>query len=367
MELIVETNSMEEGSPESLSQMKGVSHLWESGITKVPKRYIFPVPDRSNALLNMAAKSNLKLPVIDLALLQAPESHFHTLESLKNACETYGFFRVVNHGVPSEVIRRMMDVGKRFFELPFEERMRYMSNDIRAPVRCGTSFNQNKDGVYSWRDFLKLNCSPLSTCLPHWPSSPLDLREVGREYAKQTKSLFLVLMEAIVKSLGIDTGIMREFNDGTQMMIVNCYPPCPEPDLTLGMPPHSDYGFLTLLLQDDVEGLQVQHEDEWLTLEPIPNSFIVNIGDHLEIYSNGRFKSVLHRVLVNSSRSRMSMVSLHSLPYERVIGPSPELITRESPRLYKDTDFDEFLKYMATSESSNKTFITSMKLNLEQN
>lgn len=82
----------------------------------------------------------------------------------------------MNHGVESEVIRRMMDVGKRFFELPFEEIMRYMSTDIRSPVRCGTSFNQNKDGVFCWRDFLKLNCFPLSTHLPHWPSSPLDLR-----------------------------------------------------------------------------------------------------------------------------------------------------------------------------------------------
>lgn len=90
-------------------------------------------------------------------------------------------------------------------------------------------------------------------------------------------------MEAILKSMQLDTSVMREFREGTQMMVVNCYPSCPEPDLTLGMPPHSDYGFLTLLLQDDVEGLQVQHKGEWLTIEPIPNSFIVNVGDHLEV------------------------------------------------------------------------------------
>lgn len=73
------------------------------------------------------------------------------------------------------------------------------------------------------------------------------------------------------------------FEDGSQLMVVNCYPACPEPDLTLGMPPHSDYGSLTLLLQDEVKGLQIQHQGRWVTVEPIPNSFVVNVGDHLEV------------------------------------------------------------------------------------
>ena len=74
-----------------------------------------------------------------------------------------------------------------------------------------------------------------------------------------------------------------KFEDGSQLIVVNCYPSCPEPELTLGMPPHSDYGFLTLLLQDEVEGLQIQHEGKWVTVEPRPNSFVVNVGDHLEV------------------------------------------------------------------------------------
>lgn len=66
-------------------------------------------------------------------------------------------------------------------------------------------------------------------------------------------------------------------------MVVNYYPKCPEPDLTLGMAPHSDYGLLTLVLQDEVKGLQIQHQGKWLTVQPIPNSFLVNVGDHLEV------------------------------------------------------------------------------------
>lgn len=83
---------------------------------------------------------------------------------------------MINHGIDIELIKTMVDVGKRFFELPFEETRKYMSSDIRAPVRYGTSLNQGKDGVFFWRDFLKLTCHPLESVLQHWPSSPMDLR-----------------------------------------------------------------------------------------------------------------------------------------------------------------------------------------------
>lgn len=110
-------------------------------------------------------------------------------------------------------------------------------------------------------------------------------------YAKETKELFMVIVEAILESLGVcganktdfDDEIIKQFEDGSQLMVVNYYPACPEPDLTLGMPPHSDYGFLTLLLQDHVQGLQIQHRDKWVTVQPIPNSFVINVGDHLEV------------------------------------------------------------------------------------
>ena len=136
-------------------------------------------------------------------------------------------------------------------------------------------------------------------------------REIVVGYARETKLLFQSLLEAIIESLGSEgqnkhnktaktkqdfgkdkhgngkennyDNIKRDMENGSQLMVVNCYPPCPEPDLTFGMPPHSDYGFLTLLLQDEVEGLQILHKDHWVTIQPRPHSFVVNIGDHLEV------------------------------------------------------------------------------------
>ena len=117
-------------------------------------------------------------------------------------------------------------------------------------------------------------------------------RQAVINYSKNTKFLYLMLTEAILESLGLVniTNIekeyddeLREFKDGSQLIVVNCYPACPEPELTLGLPPHSDYGLLTLLLQDEVKGLQIQHEGRWVTVEPLPDSLVVNVGDHLEV------------------------------------------------------------------------------------
>ncbi|KAK2998004.1 hypothetical protein RJ639_025282 [Escallonia herrerae] len=370
--MAVTAETMKKDDPFQSQYQKGVKHLWESGIKIVPMKYVLPVLERPVAMNgeSYATKLNLKLPLIDFAELQG-SNRPQVLKSLANACENYGFFQLVNHEISNDAISNVLDVAGRFFELPSEEREKYMSVDMRSPVRYGTSFNQTKDGVYCWRDFLKLVCNP--DIVPHWPSSPVDFRNMTAIYAKETKFLFLMVAEAILESLGLtntenktkeeeEDDILKELQDGSQLMVVNCYPPCPEPDLTLGMPPHSDYGFLTLLLQDEVEGLQIQFQEKWVTIEPIPNSFVINVGDHLEIFSNGRYKSVIHRVLVNSMKSRISVASLHSLPFSSMVRPSPKLISDANPRRYMDTDFPAFIKYIESCDSTKKKFLESRRL-----
>ncbi|KAL2345142.1 hypothetical protein Fmac_006427 [Flemingia macrophylla] len=351
--------------PESQYQ-KGVKHLCEKGpLLEVPKKYILPACERPTKSVEDpdVVKPSLKLPIIDFAELLGPKRP-QVLQYLANACQQYGFFQLVNHCISDDVMKSMTDVCGRFFDQSLEERAKYMTTDMRAPVRCGTSFSQTKDTVLCWRDFLKLLCHPLPDFLPHWPTSPVDFRKVVANYAEETKHLFLVLTEAILESLGITESKeeLEEFGNGSQMMMANFYPPCPQPDLTLGMPPHSDYGFLTLLLQDDVEGLQIQYQDKWVTVQPIPNAFVVNVGDHLEIYSNGKYKSILHRVLVNEAKSRLSVASLHSLPFNCTVRPSPKLVGEENPKRYMDTDFGSFLAYVSSREPNKKDFLESRKL-----
>ncbi|RRT77872.1 hypothetical protein B296_00000942 [Ensete ventricosum] len=352
MDMVVGAGGREEETADE-NYVKGVRHLCESGISRVPAKYILPVPDRPQVVPHERKNntgSNLRLPVIDVARLRTSDRG-RVLECLDRACRDYGFFQVV-------------------------------------PVRYGTSYNQIQDSVFCWRDFLKLSCHPPEEVLPFWPSAPMDLRDAAVSYAKQIKSLFCDIMAAVLEILGVGSGYLEEFDDGTHLVVINYYPPCPEPDLTLGMPPHSDYGFLTLLLQDDIKGLQVHHRGKWITVEPIPNSFVVNIGDHLEVSqcsmsvcgcvgirsstsgflfafcftSYDDHYPVLHRVVVNSTKPRMSIASLHSLPFASVVSPSPELVDRENPRLYKDTDFAAFLDYISSHEPKRKSFLESRKL-----
>ncbi|CAM0148608.1 unnamed protein product [Urochloa decumbens] len=351
--------------------MKGVRHLSDSGITRLPDSYVLPAPDRPLDLAGGGGGRVIKLPVVDLADLRDPSRRAAALGTLDAACREYGFFQAVNHGVEGKIIGGMLDVAARFFDLPLAERERYMSADVRAAVRYGTSFNQARDAVLCWRDFLKLACDPqLMRADDHvaltWPEEPADLRRVASTYAAASHHLFMELMEAALQALGIGGGGMLGdlATSASQMMTVNCYPACPQPELTLGMPAHSDYGLFTLVLQDKVEGLQVMHAGRWLTVQPVPGSFVVNVGDHLEIYSNGLYKSVLHRVRVNSTRPRISVASFHSLPAERVVGPAPELVDEAAgkPPRYMETDFATFLAYLTSADGKDKTFLQSRML-----
>lgn len=98
------------------------------------------------------------------------------------------------------------------------------------------------------------------------------------------RGLSLKLLEGISESLGLERDyIEKALGKHGQHMAVNYYPPCPEPELTYGLPPHADPNAITILLQNEVPGLQVLHQGNWLSVNPVPNTFIVNIGDQIQV------------------------------------------------------------------------------------
>ncbi|XP_024043877.1 flavanone 3-dioxygenase 3-like [Citrus sinensis] len=112
-------------------------------------------------------------------------------------------------------------------------------------------------------------------------------------------------------------------------MAVNCYPPCPQPDIAFGLPPHSDYSCLTIVLQSS-EGLEFlgKEDESW---RKVPN---VHVGDHLEVLSNGIYKSVVHRATLNRERIRISITSLHSLGVGVKMETAKELVDEQLLGLY---------------------------------
>lgn len=312
-----------------------------SSIDCVPSRYVRPVNDRPN-LDEVQSSSDGSIPLIDLQELLGP-SRSHVIKQIAEACQIDGFFRVKNHGIPESVIHGMLSITKEFFHLPESERLKNYSDDPLKTMRLSTSFNVKTEQVSNWRDFLRLYCYPLEDYIQEWPSNPPSFREVVAEYCKEARNLALLLLEAISESLGLERNhIDKALGKHSQQMALNYYPPCPQPELTFGLPGHADPNALTILLQDDVPGLQVLKDGKWVAIHPIPNTFIVNIGDQIQVLSNDCYKSAVHRAVVNCQKERISIPTFYCPSPDAVIGPAPGLVDHGHPALYRKFTYSEY-------------------------
>ncbi|PWA72581.1 oxoglutarate/iron-dependent dioxygenase [Artemisia annua] len=143
-------------------------------------------------------------------------------------------------------------------------------------------------------------------------------------------------------------------------MRMNYYPPCPQPEQVIGLTPHSDAVGITFLLElNEVPGLQIRKNDIWIPVKPLPNAFIVNIGEILEIVTNGQYKSVEHRAIVNSEKERLSIATFLNPKLDGDLGPAPSLITPKTPPKFTRVAVVDFFKNLFSRELNRKT-------NLEQ-
>ncbi|KAG1362403.1 putative Flavanone 3-dioxygenase 2 [Cocos nucifera] len=241
---------------------------------------------------------------------------------------------------------KMLAISFEFFRLPPEEKAKLYSDDPAKKIRLSTSFNVRRETVHNWRDYLRLHCYPLEEFVPGWPSNPPSFREVVSTYCREVRQLGFRLLGLISLSLGLEEEyIEKVLGEQEQHMAINYYPPCPEPELTYGLPAHTDPNALTILLQDQkVAGLQVLRDGKWIRVDPHPNAFVINIGDQLQALSNGRYKSVWHRAVVNSDEERMSVASFLCPCNSAVISPAKKLTGDGSPAIYRSFTYDEYYK-----------------------
>ncbi|KAL4346734.1 hypothetical protein GQ457_17G020270 [Hibiscus cannabinus] len=137
---------------------------------------------------------------------------------------------------------------------------------------------------------------------------------------------------------------------------------CAQASKVLGASPHSDATALTLLFHaNEVEGLQIKKDQKWVPVKPIPGAFTVNVGDVLEILSNGEYKSIEHRAVVDPEKERMSIASFHNQIMGTQIGPLPDLV-KTKKALYRTIPVEEFRKMKLTSKQDGKFMIRKMKL-----
>uniref|UniRef100_A0A7N0REB0 Fe2OG dioxygenase domain-containing protein n=1 Tax=Kalanchoe fedtschenkoi TaxID=63787 RepID=A0A7N0REB0_KALFE len=306
----------------------------------LPESYVRPESDRPR-LSEVSQLDNV--PVVDLS----SENRAQTVTQIRDACSTFGFFQVVNHGVEKGVYEEMLAVAAEFFDLPAEEKMKLYSDDPARTMRLSTSFNVRKEEVHNWRDYLRLHCHPLELYAPEWPANPASFRSVVSNYCKKIRQLGFLIEELISESLGLNKNYIKNaLGEQEQHMAINYYPTCPEPELTYGLPGHTDPNALTILLQDQlVAGLQVLKDGKWVAVNPIPDAFVINIGDQLQALSNGRYKSVWHRAIVNVEKPRMSVASF-LCPSNCAMISAPKLLTTvDGPKpMYRDYTYAEYYK-----------------------
>ena len=185
------------------------------------------------------------------------------------------------------------------------------------------------------------------------------------KYAVEVRKLALELMGAITESLGIGPAYLdNKMEEGMQVMAANCYPACPQPELALGLPPHSDYSCLTILLQSS-QGLEIMDADDgtWLAVPKLEGALEVHLGDHLQVLSNGLYKSVVHRATLNGERTRISVASFHSLGMDEKMETAEELVDEQHPKGYKASSFGDFLKFLSANNiGEGKSFIETLKI-----
>ncbi|CDP04127.1 unnamed protein product [Coffea canephora] len=239
-----------------------------------------------------------------------------------------------------------------------EQKLKY-SCDPNSPASEGYGSRMlvaDNDSVLDWRDYFDHHTLPLSRRNPaKWPHYQPHYREVVAEYSDQMKFLAQRLLGLISESLGLPSSCIEEaVGEFCQNITVSYYPPCPQPDLTLGLQSHSDMGAVTLLIQDNVEGLQVFKDGEWITVRPLCDGILVLLADQTEIITNGKYRSCQHRAITNADRARLSVATFHDPAKTRKVFPAFE------PPIYHEVMYGDYVSSWYTKGPEGKRNIDAL-------
>ncbi|XP_020578212.1 probable 2-oxoglutarate-dependent dioxygenase At5g05600 [Phalaenopsis equestris] len=339
--------------PEPVVRVQSIS---ESGTALIPSRYIKPVAERPTIVPDTDTDTE-PIPVIDLSSNMA--------SAVSKACREWGFFQAVNHGVSPALMRRTHELWREFFHLPMEAKQAY-ANSPKTYEGYGSRLGMEKEAILDWGDYYFLHLFPL--CLKNhdkWPSLPPSLRETVEEYGRELVKLCERMLGLLSAGLGVADGALQRRFGGEEAgacMRVNYYPKCPQPELALGLSSHSDPGGITVLLPDnEVTGLQVRRRSGWVTVHPLADAFIVNVGDQVQVMSNATYRSVEHRVVVNSKIERLSIAFFYNPRSDMPVESIPELVGPNHPALYQPMTFDEYRLYIRKHGPRGKSQVESLK------
>ncbi|MEM7098294.1 MAG: 2OG-Fe(II) oxygenase family protein [Pseudomonadota bacterium] len=274
----------------------------------------------------------MSIPIIDL-------QNCHSQE-LSNACRDFGFFVLQGHDLTPALRSRAMSKIQAFFDQP-----KSIKNLIRrSDANCWGYFdNELTKNRQDWKEILDIGEveteGPMAGANPQWPEDA-EFVEAVQALRRVLHDTSIEVTRLVLNTFDAEVDLRDAFAKHTSFLRLNFYPPCPTPynpqqhgsDVRageLGISHHTDAGAMTVLVQDEHPGLQVQHRDHWIDVPAQPDALIINIGDVVQVWSNDLYPAPVHRVLANDSFSRISVPYFLNPAYEYSYAP---LVNHQTPR-----------------------------------
>ncbi|RCV20302.1 hypothetical protein SETIT_4G045400v2 [Setaria italica] len=351
----------EAGGSLPVPNVQALAQTYNRSDDQIPERYIRVDEAAEEVIVDHGTSS--AIPIIDVNKLLDPQSSKEECAKLGSACKQWGFFQVINHGLPNEVISNFRNDMTEFFKQPLEAKKVYsmIPGNLQG---YGQHFVVSENQKLDWADLFCLVLRPVdSRDMKFWPSHPPSFRNSIDRYSSEAAKLVSCLLKFLAMDMGVEPESFLEiFRGQPQRMRMTYYPPCRQADKVVGLSPHTDRMGLTLLLQaNDVQGLQIRKDGKWVAVNALDGAFIINVGDTLEILSNGRYKSIEHRAMVHPTRDRISAAVFHAVCRDATVGPLPELVKNDGEARYKSMSYMEFVKGFFAAKLGGRGHVESLK------
>lgn len=297
-----------------------------------------------------------QVPVIDVGALLADSAAAAALESIDQiaaACRTWGFFQVVNHGIDRAQIGEVWRQTHAFFGLPVTRKMQILRSRDNPWGFYNNELTKNQRDKKEVFDFTREDFDPIYRQHNRWPAALPGFRTAMAAYLEECTRLSLKLLEGFCLGLDLPADFMqRDFRDNhTGFVRLNYYPledPMAGLDVEhrevadLGIHHHTDAGALTVLLQDEVSGLQVYRGGYWYDIPTLDNALVINTGDMMQVWSNDIYRAAIHRVLAMEQRERYSIPFFFNPAADCRVSPLPSVTDDSHPALYNPIVWGDF-------------------------
>ena len=296
------------------------------------------------------------VPVIDIAAITrnaSGEAAQQAVHEIATACREWGFFQVINHAVSDELIDSVWQQTREFFEGPAGTKEKILRTRENPWGYYNNELTKNKRDKKEVFDYTTDGIDPIYGAENRWPDTGSEFRDTMHTYLDACTQLSLTLLEAFCVGLDLPADFMHHDFAGkhTGFIRLNYYPVADPlaasnverlPDAGMGVHHHTDAGALTVLMQDDVGGLQVYRDGYWHDIPWVTGAFVINTGDMMQVWSNDYYQAAMHRVIAMVDRDRYSIPFFFNPAAATEVSPLPSVVSKERPSRYHKINWSEF-------------------------